>query len=200
MFSDKVRILLIVFLALVFVLPLSLFSKDNPKVVIETNMGEIKLELYPEKAPVSVENFLAYVKSGFYTGMIFHRVIEDFMIQGGGFDKNMTKKETKPPIANEADNGLKNNRGTIAYARTNIIDSATSQFFINLVDNDFLNFKNKTQQGYGYTVFGKVTEGMKVVDKIGKVKTGTQKGMSDVPVEQVVILSVKIIEEKQEEN
>ena len=200
MFSDKVRILLIVFLALVFVLPLSLFSKDNPKVVIETNMGEIKLELYPEKAPVSVENFLAYVKSGFYTGMIFHRVIEDFMIQGGGFDKNMTKKETKPPIANEADNGLKNNRGTIAYARTNIIDSATSQFFINLVDNDFLNYKNKTQQGFGYAVFGKVIDGMKVVDKIGKVKTGTQKGMSDVPVEQVVILSVKIIEEKQEEN
>ena len=200
MFSDKVRILLIVFLALVFVLPLSLFSKDNPKVVIETNMGEIKLELYPEKAPVSVENFLAYVKSGFYTGTIFHRVIEDFMIQGGGFDKNMTKKETKPPIANEADNGLKNNRGTIAYARTKIIDSATSQFFINLVDNDFLNYKNKTQQGFGYAVFGKVIDGMKVVDKIGKVKTGTQKGMSDVPLEQVVILSVKIIEEKQEEN
>ena len=199
MFSDKLRILMIVFLGLVFILPLSLFSKDNPKVIVETNMGEIELELYPDKAPVSVENFLAYVNAGFYTGTIFHRVIEGFMIQGGGFDKNMTKKQTKPSIANEADNGLKNNRGTIAYARTPVIDSATSQFFINLVDNDFLNFKNKTQQGYGYAVFGKVTKGMKVVDKIGKVKTGTQKGMNDVPNEQVVILSVKVVEEKEEE-
>jgi cyclophilin family peptidyl-prolyl cis-trans isomerase len=199
MFSDKLRILMIVFLGLVFILPLSLFSKDNPKVIIETNMGNIELELYPDKAPVSVENFLSYVKDGFYAGTIFHRVIDGFMIQGGGFDKNMTKKQTKPSIANEADNGLKNNRGTIAYARTNIIDSATSQFFINLVDNDFLNFKNKTQQGYGYAVFGKVTKGMKVVDKIGKVKTGTQRGMNDVPNEQVVILSVKVVEEKEEE-
>jgi len=199
MFSDKLRILMILFLGLVFILPLSLFSKDNPKVVIETNMGEIELELYPDKAPVSVENFLSYVKDGFYSGTIFHRVIDGFMIQGGGFDKNMTKKQTKPSIANEADNGLKNNRGTIAYARTSVINSATSQFFINLVDNDFLNFKNKTEQGYGYAVFGKVTEGMKVVDKIGKVKTGIQAGMNDVPSEQVVILSVKVVEEKEEE-
>ncbi len=199
MFSDKLRILMIVFLGLVFILPLSLFSKDNPKVIIATNMGEIELELYPDKAPVSVENFLSYVKDGFYAGTVFHRVIGGFMIQGGGFDKNMTKKQTKPSIANEADNGLKNNRGTIAYARTSVINSATSQFFINLVDNNSLNFKNKTQQGYGYAVFGKVTEGMKVVDKIGKVKTGAQKGMNDVPNEQVVILSVTIVEEKEEE-
>ena len=198
MFSDKIRVLIVVMLALVFVLPLSLFSQGNPKIILETNMGEIELELNPDKAPVSVKNFLEYVKSGFYNGTIFHRVIDGFMIQGGGFDKDMNKKDVKPPIENEADNGLKNKRGTISYARTNVINSATSQFFINLVDNNFLDHKNKTQQGYGYAVFGKVTKGMNVVDKIGKTKTGTTKGYNDVPVKPIIILSAKPVEETHE--
>jgi len=179
-------------------LPLSAVEKkENPKVILVTSMGEIELELYPDKAPVSVENFLSYVNSGFYTDVIFHRVIAGFMIQGGGHIKNLNRKVALPPIVNEATNGLKNKRGTIAYARTGVINSATSQFFINLVDNDFLNNKNKTQQGFGYAVFGKVVKGMDVVDEIAKVKTGIQKGMKDVPKKPVVILSVKVVEEKE---
>ena len=179
----------------VFMFAVSGFGKSNgnPKVVLETSLGEIVLELYPDKAPISVENFLAYVDSGFYGGTIFHRVISNFMIQGGGFDKDLNRKETREPILNEANNGLRNDRGTIAYARTNVINSATSQFFINVVDNNFLNYRDSSQQGYGYAVFGKVIQGMGVVDKIKQVKTGVQKGMQDVPQEPVVILSAKVL-------
>jgi cyclophilin family peptidyl-prolyl cis-trans isomerase len=163
------------------------------KLVMETSKGTIKLELYPDKAPLTVKNFLAYVKRGHYDGTIFHRVISTFMIQGGGFDKAMTEKATEPPIANEASNGLKNDRGTIAMARTSDPDSATAQFFINVVDNAPLN-KDMEPSGAGYAVFGKVTGGMEVVDAIKDVPTGNKNGMDDVPNEPVVITSVKIEE------
>jgi cyclophilin family peptidyl-prolyl cis-trans isomerase len=149
--------------------------------------------LFYEKAPVSVENFLSYVRSGFYNGLVFHRVIPGFMIQGGGFDKDINQKETRAPIINEAKNGLSNGRGTIAYARTPVIKSATSQFFINLVNNTSLDYRNDTNAGYGYAVFGKVVQGMEVVDKIAAVKTGSVKGMRDVPVTPIIILEVRII-------
>ena len=135
-------------------------------VLMKTNIGDIKIELYPSKAPVTVENFLAYVKENFYDGLVFHRVIENFMIQGGGFDEGLNQKQTKAPIIIESDNGLKNDRGTIAMARTNVPNSATSQFFINHANNDFLNFRSKDEAGYGYAVFGKVIDGMDVVDNI----------------------------------
>lgn len=169
-------------------------KKKNPHVLLQTSMGDIELELYPEKAPVSVENFLNYVRSGFYANTIFHRVIKGFMIQGGGFNANLEPLRTQPPIKNEADNGLKNRRGTIAYARTREIHSATSQFFINQVDNLFLDHRDNTPEGFGYAVFGKVVKGMEVVDKIAEVPTGTQKGMNDVPLKPVIILNAKIIE------
>ena len=142
------------------------------KATIETSEGTIVLSLDEAKAPVTVGNFAEYAKAGHYDGTIFHRVIAGFMIQGGGFTAGMEQKNTRPPIKNEAANGLKNKRGTIAMARTMIVDSATSQFFINLVDNDFLDFTSPTPQGFGYAVFGKVTDGLDVVDAIGKVKTG----------------------------
>ncbi len=165
----------------------------NPKVALETSMGQIVLELNPQKAPVSVENFLAYVNAGFYNGTVFHRVIGGFMIQGGGFEKNMTEKATRPPIKNEAGNGLKNTRGTIAYARTSVVNSATSQFFINHANNAFLDHRDNTDAGFGYAVFGKVIQGMDVVDKIASVKTATSpNGMGDVPTTPVVILSAKV--------
>ena len=159
----------------------------HPRVALDTSKGRIVLELYPDKAPKTVANFLQYVKSGHYDGVIFHRVIDGFMIQTGGFTASMSQKPTKAPIPNEADNGLKNERGTIAMARTSDPNSASSQFFVNTVDNEFLNHKSKTPQGWGYTVFGKVVEGMDVVDQIGKVKTGVKSGMQDVPVEAVTI-------------
>lgn len=165
-------------------------KKVNPNAVMitmVTNKGTIKLELDKEKAPVSVENFVSYVKSGHYDKTIFHRVIDKFMIQGGGFDEKMTQKSTKAPIKSEASNGLKNVRGTIAMARTNDVNSATAQFFINLVDNPYLDFPNNG----GYTVFGKVTEGMNVVDDIATTKTSTFGMHSDVPVKPIVIESVK---------
>jgi cyclophilin family peptidyl-prolyl cis-trans isomerase len=160
-------------------------------VVIDTSYGEIKVELDEQKAPVSVKNFLAYADKGHYNGTIFHRVIKDFMIQGGGMDANLNPKPTDPPIKNEAGNGLKNKRGTIAMARTNVVDSATSQFFINTVDNAFLDHRDTSAQGYGYAVFGKVVAGMDVVDKIGTAPTGTRNRFRDVPVETVTIKSVK---------
>ena len=159
----------------------------NPQVKIETSMGTMVLELYPEKAPKTVENFLAYVEDGFYDGTIFHRVIPGFMIQGGGFTPNMSQKDTRAQIQNEANNGLKNDRGTIAMARTPNPHSATAQFFINVADNGFLNFQSETQQGWGYCVFGKIVEGMDVADAIVKVKTGRSGMHQDVPVEAVVI-------------
>lgn len=165
----------------------------NPIVQFNTNKGIIKLELDAEKAPNSVINFLQYVEDGFYSGVIFHRVISGFMAQGGGFDTDMNEKKTYAPIENEANNGLKNDRGTIAYARTNDPHSATAQFFINLVDNDFLNFTSETPRGWGYAVFGKVVGGMEVVDAIAAIPTGRYMGMGDVPREQVVIESAELM-------
>jgi peptidyl-prolyl cis-trans isomerase B (cyclophilin B) len=159
-------------------------------ITLSTNLGNIVLELDAEKAPITVENFLSYVKNGFYNGTIFHRVIDGFMIQGGGFDSSMKQKPTEKPIKNEANNGLKNNKYTIAMARTSIPDSATSQFFINVSNNDFLNYPG--QDGWGYCVFGRVTEGTDVVDKIQKVVTGNSGGHQDVPRETVTILNVTI--------
>ena len=164
------------------------------KATIETSMGSITLELDDAKAPVTVANFLAYAKDGHYDGTIFHRVIDGFMIQGGGFTKDMVQKDTQAPIRNEAANGLKNARGTLAMARTMVVDSATSQFFINLVDNDFLNYRGPDPRMFGYAVFGKVTAGMDVVDKIAKVKTGFAGPHQDVPVEPVVITKVTVAE------
>jgi len=162
------------------------------KVTLETTKGTITLELNEEKAPETVKNFLQYVKDGHYDGTVFHRVIDGFMIQGGGFTKDMTQKKTRDAIRNEAMNGLKNLRGTIAMARTMVVDSATSQFFINLVDNSFLDFQNPTPQGFGYAVFGKVTDGMDVVDSIAKVKTGSVGPFQNVPEEPVVIRKVTV--------
>ena len=162
------------------------------KAIMETSMGTITLELNEEKAPVTVANFVKYAKAGFYDGTIFHRVIDGFMIQGGGFTRSMDQKETEEPIRNEAMNGLKNRRGTIAMARTMVVDSATSQFFINLVDNDFLDFTSPTPQGFGYAVFGEVTDGLEVVDAIGKVKTGFAGPHQNVPEEPIVIKKVTI--------
>ena len=162
------------------------------KVTMETSAGTITLELDGEKAPTTVENFVKYANDGFYDGTIFHRVIDGFMIQGGGFTRDMNQKPTRESIRNEAMNGLKNRRGTIAMARTMVPDSATSQFFINLVDNDFLDFTAPTAQGYGYAVFGEVTDGMEVVDSIAKVKTGFAGPHQNVPEEAVVIRKVTI--------
>jgi peptidyl-prolyl cis-trans isomerase A (cyclophilin A) len=163
----------------------------NPMVLMSTSKGDIKIELYPDKAPISVENFLRYAKNGFYDGTIFHRVIPGFMIQGGGFTPDMNQKPTGDPIKNEADNGLKNDKGNIAMARTNVVDSATSQFFINQANNDFLNHGSRD---FGYAVFGKVVDGMDVVDKIAVVKTGSKGFHQDVPEEPVIIESIKLIE------
>lgn len=161
----------------------------KPRVLLTTNKGDIELELDREKAPISVKNFLDYVDNEFYSNTQFHRVIKNFMIQGGGFDLEMMRKETMPPIKNEAKNGLKNLRGTIAMARLPAKDSATSQFFINLVDNDYLN--HASESNYGYAVFGRVTAGLDIVDQIGAVATARKNRMGDVPVESVYILSAK---------
>jgi peptidyl-prolyl cis-trans isomerase A (cyclophilin A) len=165
---------------------------DHPRVALETSKGTIVVELDREQAPVSTENFLAYVDDGFYDGTIFHRVISGFMIQGGGFDGAMNKKATKPPIQNEAANGLKNDRGSLAMARTNDPHSATAQFFINHRDNNPLDYPS--QDGWGYAVFGKVVEGMDVVDAIAAVRTGVKNGMRDVPMEEVVIDRARRVE------
>ncbi|TCF99410.1 cyclophilin [Paraburkholderia strydomiana] len=163
-------------------------------VELHTNHGVIKLELDAEKAPKSVENFLNYVKAGHYDNTVFHRVIDGFMIQGGGFEPGMKQKPTAEPINNEANNGLKNVNGSVAMARTNDPHSATAQFFINVNDNDFLNHSSPTPQGWGYAVFGKVVEGMDVVEKIKKVKTGSKGFHQDVPVDDVVIEKAVIVD------
>jgi len=160
-------------------------------VKLHTNKGVITLQLDAEKAPVTVKNFLEYVNSGFYSGTIFHRVIGNFMIQGGGFEPGMKQKKTNPPIKNEAANGLKNDKYTIAMARTGDPNSATAQFFINVKDNDFLNYPG--QDGWGYCVFGKVVEGEEVVDAIRNVKTGNRSGFQDVPLEDVIITSAEVV-------
>ncbi len=169
-------------------------AKANPVVLMETSKGNMKIELFEKEAPITVENFLSYVSDGFFDGLIFHRVIKNFMVQGGGFLPGMKEKPPKAPIKNEAKNGKKNDRGTLAMARTNVIDSATAQFFINVVNNDMLNHKNSTARGYGYAVFGKVIEGMDVADKIVNVQTVTQNTFRDVPKEPIIIKSVKLVE------
>ena len=158
-------------------------------ITIKTSHGDISVELFDEKAPISCENFLQYARDGHYDGTVFHRVIPNFMIQGGGMDENMSDKPTRAPIKNEADNGVSNARGTLAMARTMVVDSATSQFFINLKDNDFLDHGTRD---FGYAVFGKVSDGMDVVDKIAAVQTGNRAGHQDVPVEAVTITEVTI--------
>jgi peptidyl-prolyl cis-trans isomerase B (cyclophilin B) len=162
----------------------------NPLVLLETSCGDILLELFPDKAPLTVENFLAYVDEGFYDNTIFHRVIGGFMIQGGGLGPRMDEKKTRGPVRNEADNGLKNERGTIAMARTGEPHSASAQFFINLADNEFLNHTEPDGQGWGYCVFGRVTEGVDVVDAIGRLKTSSRGIHDDVPVDMALITSV----------
>jgi cyclophilin family peptidyl-prolyl cis-trans isomerase len=164
----------------------------NPVVTMSTSKGNIRIELDAEKAPITTKNFLDYVNEGYFDGLIFHRVIPGFMIQGGGFDSGMSQKKAKSPIKNEAGNGLKNVTGSIAMARTNVVDSATAQFFINVKDNDFLNHKNTSADGYGYAVFGQVIEGMDVVQTIEKVKTSNRGMHQDVPVDAVLIHSVKV--------
>ena len=163
----------------------------RPVVIIETSMGEIRAELWPDKAPVTVENFLTYADEKSYDGLIFHRVIKGFMIQGGGFDADMKQKATHDPITNEAATGTPNDRGTLAMARTNVVDSATAQFFINLVDNDFLNHRDNSAQGFGYCAFGKVIEGLDVVDRIAAVATGRAGAYDDVPTTPVTITSIR---------
>ena len=183
-------------LAILLTIPLLVSSlslaQDNPIVVIQTNKGAISVELWADKAPISVENFLRYTDSNFFDGMVFHRVIPGFMIQGGGFSPDMVQKSTYDAIKNEASASVPNDRGTLAMARTNVIDSATAQFFVNLGDNDFLTHTDETARGFGYAVFGEVTEGMDVVDAIAKVKTGTgSNGFPNVPAEPVIIISAK---------
>ena len=162
------------------------------QVEFETSVGNFVVEVYPEKAPVTVENFLKYVNDGFYNNTIFHRVISRFMIQGGGFERDLTEKATRPPIVNESNNGLLNQSGTIAMARTPDPNSATAQFFINLADNQFLNYTSPEPDLVGYCVFGKVVSGMEVVHKIGTVPTGNNRGFSDVPIRPIVIKQAKV--------
>jgi len=186
--SSLVRLLGALCLALALLAPANLAAQDKPVLVIETSMGNITVELNRARAPKSVENILSYVNSGFYDGTIFHRVISNFMIQGGGFTPDMARKDTRDPIQNEAGNGLKNRRGTLAMARTAEIQSATAQFFINVQDNSFLDHKGNSSSDFGYAVFGKVTDGMDVVDKIRNVKTGD----GDVPTETVLIKTIRL--------
>ncbi len=169
----------------------------NPQVDIQTNLGNVTVELFPEQAPRTVENFLGYVKSGFYSDTIFHRVIAGFMAQGGGFDKNMVQKPTRDPIPIESDNGLKNSTGTISMARTQNPNSATAQFFINLTDNTFLNYSAPTVRGYGYAVFGKVVKGMDIVEKMVLIPTGAGGPFAqDVPRQLIIIEDIRIVEAK----
>jgi cyclophilin family peptidyl-prolyl cis-trans isomerase len=165
----------------------------NPMVEMRTSLGTMKVELYPDKAPKTAENFLQYAREGFYDGTVFHRVISGFMIQGGGFTPDMSEKKTRAPIENEASNGLKNVRGSLAMARTGDPHSASSQFFINTVDNPFLDFQDESVRGWGYAVFGKVVEGLETLDAIKKVSTGSRDGQDDVPLDPVVIESVRIL-------
>ena len=185
-YMKRTLISIIIVLAVAF----AAIAGDNPSVELDTTKGKIVLALNAEKAPKTVKNFLAYVDAGFYNGTIFHRVIPDFMIQGGGFSADMKQKKTRAPIDNEADNRLRNERGTIAMARTPNPHSATAQFFINTQSNEFLNYKGKSPQGWGYAVFGRVVEGMSVVDAISAVKTGTRGRFRDVPNDPVVIRKV----------
>lgn len=181
-------------LCLIVIPTMGVFAADGAaRVKLSTSSGDILIELYPEKAPETVANFLRYVEDGFYNGTVFHRVIRDFMIQGGGMTSDLKRKPTREPVKNEADNGLRNRRGTLAMARTSNPHSATSQFFINAKDNGFLDFKSRTTQGWGYCVFGKVVEGMAVVDRIESVKTTTRGMFRDVPATPVVIERATVV-------
>jgi cyclophilin family peptidyl-prolyl cis-trans isomerase len=175
---------------LLMVFAANVAAQDNPVVVMETNKGTIRIELWADKAPLSVENFLRYTDNNYFDGLIFHRVIPGFMIQGGGFSPDMVQKSTYDAIKNEAKTDVRNDRGTLAMARTNVVDSATSQFFINLSNNDFLNHSSDAPSGFGYAVFGKVIEGMDIVDVIAAVTTGNVSGYGDVPTDAIVINSV----------
>lgn len=178
-------------LAVLLTMSTSVLAQDNPIVVLETNKGTIKIELWADKAPLSVANFLRYTDNSFFDGLVFHRVIPGFMIQGGGFSPDMVQKSTYEEIKNEARADTSNKRGTLAMARTNVVDSATSQFFINLADNDFLNHTDETSRGFGYAVFGEVIEGMDVVDAIAGVATGNARGgHQNVPVDPIVMTSM----------
>jgi cyclophilin family peptidyl-prolyl cis-trans isomerase len=190
-FSSRIRLTLAAVAALCAAAPSFAQLASDVNVVIHTSMGDIAARLDSRAAPLTVKNFLAYARSGFYNGTVFHRVINGFMIQGGGMTEDMAAKKTLPPIPNEARGGLTNKRGTLAMARTSDPHSATSQFFINLVDNDFLDAAN-AQDRWGYTVFGRVTKGMDVVDRISRVRTGYRRGHNDVPVTPVTILSVDV--------
>ncbi len=187
----KLLIVCFVCLAIMAATAAPVAAAENPTIVVETSMGSFEVELYADKAPKTVANILGYVDDKFYEGLIFHRVIGNFMVQGGGFSPKLEKKETKKAIVNESANGLSNIRGTVAMARTNVADSATSQFYVNVKDNTGLDRANY-DDGVGYCVFGKVTKGMDVVDKIKEVKTETRGGMKDVPVDDVTIKSVKV--------
>jgi peptidyl-prolyl cis-trans isomerase B (cyclophilin B) len=167
-------------------------KQTNPVVTMSTSLGEVRIELFADKAPIATQNFLDYINDNYYDGSIFHRVIPGFMIQGGGFDAAMNQKKTKAPIKNEAANGLRNKTGTVAMARTNVVDSATAQFFINVKDNDFLDHKNDTPDGFGYAVFGQVLDGMDVVRRIEKVRTGNRGMHQNVPLEAVIINTVRV--------
>lgn len=196
------KLIALCFIGLAMVAAGAAKAADNPMVAIETSMGTIKVELFADKAPITVKNFLSYTDDKFYDGTIFHRVIgkenggKDFMVQGGGMLPGMKEKPTKEQIKNEATNGVSNDRGTLAMARTGVVDSATSQFFINVADNKFLNHSRPDTAGFGYCAFGRVIEGMDIVDKIKAVKTGQKGGHGDVPVEDVMIISVKRIVKK----
>jgi len=184
-------------LAVMFLSGPAATAAEAPRVKLTTSMGDVVIALAPDKAPATVENFLAYVRDGFYDGTVFHRVIAGFMIQGGGFGPDFERKPTRDPIRNEADNGLKNDNGTVAMARTGDPHSATAQFFINVADNDFLNHTAPNPRGWGYAVFGRVVEGMDVVERIKSVATGNRGSYKDVPREPVIIESATIVEAQQ---
>jgi peptidyl-prolyl cis-trans isomerase B (cyclophilin B) len=190
------RFVFVLLICCVLIKPCFSESKNNskhPLVRLETTMGDVIMELYPDKAPISCENFIQYVEDGFYDNTLFHRVIRNFVVQGGGFVSGLRQRKTRAPIKNEANNGLSNLRGTVAMARSSVVDSATSQFFINLSDNKFLNFRNVSPQGYGYAVFGKIISGMNVVDAIQSMKTVRVGAYSDVPKKDILVKKVTLL-------
>jgi peptidyl-prolyl cis-trans isomerase A (cyclophilin A) len=193
-FFNKITAPLFAFILISFVCMQLNSAYANPKVLMETSKGNITIELYEQEAPISVKNFLKYVENGFYEGLIFHRVMPNFMIQGGGFDSKNKQKPTLPPIRNEARRGLNNKRGTIAMARTGVVNSATAQFFINLINNDFLNHKDDSSRGFGYAVFGEVTNGMDVVDSIGRARTHKNGIFENLPLKTITIKKITVIE------
>jgi len=194
-YFNKITAALFAFILISFVCMQLNSAYANPKVLMATSKGNVTIELYEKEAPITVKNFLKYVKNGFYDGLIFHRVIPNFMIQGGGFDSNDNKKPTLPPIRNEARRGLGNKRGTIAMARTGVVNSATAQFFINLKNNDFLNHKDDSSRGFGYAVFGEVTNGMDVVDSIARARTHKHGVFENLPIKTITIKNMSVIEE-----